>query len=119
MRERLSRTKARLADIEHIEQTSSDVLEGGFTTLNQIKYLIRSNAYLSGIASQECERLLSELNKLRLELETRDKEGVERKAGRIESTISKIEIQRQWMVGTAQRSDQKGDFEHLLLCKNP
>jgi len=91
MRARLSRVIARLVDIQAIEKNASDLLESAFTTLNQIKYLIRSNTYLSGIASQECERLLSELNKLRLELETRGKEGVERKAGRIEAAITKIE----------------------------
>jgi chromosome segregation ATPase len=91
MRARLSRMIARLADIQAVEKTASDLLESGFTTLNQIKYLIRSNTYLSGTATQECERLLSELEKLRLELETREKESVERKAGRIETAISKIE----------------------------
>ncbi len=91
MRARVERVRERLEVIQKKEKSSQEGLLEAQTALYQIKYVIKSNTYLSKIAAREYDRLQKDLKKLDEGLKDRKHGFVEKKAKRVETLIARIE----------------------------
>ena len=91
MRLRISSVARRLEEIQEIEKTAKNRLESASGALSQVRYIVRSNEFLSKIAGKDNERYLSEIKELEAGLQDRRAGSVESKLKRIDSALSRME----------------------------
>jgi chromosome segregation ATPase len=80
----------RLAQIQDTERDTREALKGVEAELTQISYVVGSNAYLDKAASRDMERYEDHLGRLINELNTRERDMIEKKAKKVELLASKI-----------------------------
>ena len=91
LRVRTNSIQKRLVEIQDIENYAREELKAAEAELTQISYLVGSNAYLNNMAARDMERFEYNLGSLINELNTRERDTVEKKAKKIDALASKID----------------------------
>lgn len=91
LRGRLDNIHKRLQEIQQTEKVAREQLERAQFVLGQIGHLIRSNAFLTEVATQELNRLQSHVRQLSSELEQCQRGTVDKKARSVNTLVAKIE----------------------------
>lgn len=90
LRGRVNNIQKRLAQIQDTERDTREALKGVEAELTQISYVVGSNAYLDKAAARDMERYEDHLGRLINELNTRERDTIEKKARKVELLASKI-----------------------------
>ncbi|HEX7975718.1 MAG TPA: hypothetical protein VF498_15010, partial [Anaerolineales bacterium] len=88
---RIDNIQSRLTEIQHGEEQAQAQLETTANTLNQVALLVRSNAFLSGVAGGEIGRLQENVRKLDEELADQEHGTIEKKSKTMSSLAARVE----------------------------
>jgi len=108
LRVRINNIQKRLAQIQDIESDTREELKVVEADLTQISFVVGSNAYLNKVASRDLERYEDHLGRLINELNTRERDTIEKKARKVELLASKIDgSTSKWLNQLTKESDDQ------------
>jgi DNA repair exonuclease SbcCD ATPase subunit len=98
LKKRVENVQTRLSNIQGVEKQALETLKGSQTALNQIIYIVRSNAFLAEFAEREANRLQDDVQGLLAEFVDAQLGIVEKKARHATTLVARVEQNaNQWL----------------------